>query len=65
MSATDIGCTAVLGAVTGAELGVSAAVRHLSIFKRSQGSLQAPENPKCEFQSIFPPCLTLTFLFLL
>lgn len=47
--------TAVLGAVTGAELGVSAAARHLSIFKRSKGSLlQAPENLSNEFQSIFP-----------
>lgn len=42
---------AVLGAVAGAELGVSAAARHLSVFKRSEGSLlQAPDNPRREFQ---------------
>lgn len=54
MSTTDAECTAGLGAIAGAELGVWAVVRPLSIFKRSTGSLQAPENPKSEFQTVFP-----------
>lgn len=55
-SAMDTEGMGVLGAVAGAELGVSAAVRHLSIFKRSKGSLlQAPENPENEFQMKIKP----------
>lgn len=68
MSATDAECTAVLGAVAGDELGVSAVAGHVSIFKRSNRSLlQAPENPKSEFQSIFPSLSNtdISFSFLL
>lgn len=42
--ASGAACPAVPGAVAGAEHGAWAAVGHLSIFRRSKGSLlQAPE----------------------